>query len=161
MVKIDISDEILTSISECSKEEVEDYIEDIVTAALKEEKLNKVNSHVTVSSVTRAQIRKFNKEYRDIDRETDVLSFPIFTHEELKNNSLSNIELGDILICIDVVKEQAIAYETGMKREMLYMITHGNCHLLGYDHIEAEDKVKMREKEERILSMVGVGKING
>ncbi|MBR1883553.1 MAG: rRNA maturation RNase YbeY [Clostridia bacterium] len=161
MVKIDISDEILTSISECSKEEVEDYIEDIVTAALKEEKLNKVNSHVTVSSVTRAQIRKFNKEYRDIDRETDVLSFPIFTHEELKNNSLSNIELGDILICIDVVKEQAIAYETGMKREMLYMITHGICHLLGYDHIEAEDKVKMREKEERILSMVGVGKING
>lgn len=160
MVKIDISDEILTSISDLTKEEVEEYIENIVTIALKEEKLNKVNSHVTITSVTRAEIHKFNKEYRDVDRETDVLSFPIFTHEELKSNSLSNIELGDILICIDVVKAQSEEYGTGMKREMLYMITHGICHLLGYDHIEENDKVKMREKEERILSQIGVGKIN-
>lgn len=160
MVKIDISDEILTSISDLTKEEVEEYIENIVTLALKEEKLNKVNSHVTITSVTRAEIHKFNKEYRDVDRETDVLSFPIFTHEELKSNSLSNIELGDILICIDVVKAQSEEYGTGMKREMLYMITHGICHLLGYDHIDENDKVKMREKEERILSQIGVGKIN-
>ena len=160
MVKIDISDDILTSIKECTKDEVEEYIENIVTLALKEEKLNKVNSHVTITSVTRAEIHKFNKEYRDVDRETDVLSFPIFTYEELKDNTLSNIELGDILICIDVVKDQAEEYSTGMKREMLYMITHGICHLLGYDHIEDNDKVKMREKEERILSQIGVGKIN-
>lgn len=160
MVKIDISDEILTSISDLTKEEVEEYIENIVTLALKEEKLNKVNSHVTITSVTRAEIHKFNKEYRDVDRETDVLSFPIFTYEELKSNSLSNIELGDILICIDVVKAQSEEYGTGMKREMLYMITHGICHLLGYDHIDENDKVKMREKEERILSQIGVGKIN-
>ena len=161
MLKVDVSDEILTSIPELTKDEVEGYIEDIVTEALREEKLNKVNSHVTITSVTRAEIQKFNNDYRDIDRETDVLSFPIFDREELENNKLSNIELGDILICIDVVKEQAKEYGTGMKREMLYMITHGICHLLGYDHIDENDRKVMREKEERILSQVGVGKING
>lgn len=161
MVKIDVSEEILTCVDELTKDEMEEYIENIITMALKEEKLNKINTHVSISSVSRSEIRKFNNEYRNVDKETDVLSFPIFSKEELENNKLSNIDIGDILICIDVVKNQAIEYETGIKREMLYMITHGVCHLLGYDHITEEDKVKMRAKEERILSYVGVGKING
>ena len=158
LVKIDVSEEILTAVEDITKDEMEEYIENVITIALNEEKLNKVNSHVSISSVSRGEIHKFNLEYRNVDRETDVLSFPIFTMEELKNNKLSNIDLGDILICIDVVRQQAKEYNTGMKREMLYMITHGICHLLGYDHIIDEDKIKMREKEERILSQVGVGK---
>ncbi len=161
MVKIDISEEILNCVEGVTSDEMEQYIENIITLALKEEKLYKINSHVSISSVSRAEIRKFNKEYRDVDSETDVLSFPIFSKEELENNKLSNIDIGDILICIDIVKNQSIEYGTGMKREMLYMITHGICHLLGYDHIDEMDKIKMREKEERILSKVGAGKING
>ena len=161
MVKIDISDDILMCVDGVNRDEMEEYIENIVTIALKEEKLNKINSHVSISSLSKSEIHKFNLEYRNVDRETDVLSFPIFTKEELENNTLNNIDIGDILICIDVVKQQAEEYNTGMKREMLYMITHGICHLLGYDHIDENDKIKMREKEERILAQIGVGKVNG
>ena len=161
MVKIDVNEDILTCVEDVSRDEMEEYIENIVTIALKEEKLNKINSHVSITSLSKSEIHKFNLEYRNVDRETDVLSFPIFTKEELEKNTLTNIDIGDILICIDVVKKQAEEYNTGMKREMLYMITHGICHLLGYDHIQEDDKIKMREKEERILTKIGVGKVNG
>ena len=100
MLKLDISDEILNCVPGVTSEEMEEYIENIVTCALKEEKLNKVNSHLSISSLTKSEIHKFNLQYRDVDRPTDVLSFPIFTKEELEKNKLSNLELGDILICI-------------------------------------------------------------
>lgn len=161
MVKIDISEGILNSVQGITNDKMEQYIESIISLALKEEGLYRVNSHVSISDLSKSEIRKFNKEYRDVDKETDVLSFPIFTKDELESNKLSNIDLGDILICIDVVKQQSVEYGTGMKREMLYMITHGICHLLGYDHIEENDRLIMRAKEERILSKVGVGNLNG
>ena len=65
------------------------------------------------------------------------------------------ISIGDIVICLDVIEKQAVEYGTGFNREMLYMITHGICHLLGYDHIEENDKVVMRKMEEKILSRIG------
>ncbi|MEG1010119.1 MAG: rRNA maturation RNase YbeY, partial [Clostridia bacterium] len=87
--------------------------------------------------------------------ETDVLSFPIFTKEELDNIVLDEIELGDIFLCMDVIYKNSIEYVTGMDRELKYMVVHGILHLLGYDHIEDDDKKIMRKKEEEIILKLG------
>lgn len=153
MIQINIDDEII-NLEEVDKETINKILE----MALEEE--NIINKEVVISiySATREEIRNLNREYRNVDRETDVLSFPIFTKEEILNTKFNHIELGDIVICLDVVRNQSAEYGTGMKRELLYMITHGICHLLGYDHEIEEDKKIMREKEERILNMIGVSK---
>ena len=77
------------------------------------------------------------------------------------NKKVKELELGDIIICIDVLQEHAEEYGTGILREMLYMITHGVCHLLGYDHMIEDEKKEMRALEEKILEKIGVGRING
>ena len=103
-------------------------------------------------------IHVINKEFRQIDRPTDVLSFPIYTKEEiddLKNKNVEeDISLGDLILCMDVIEEHSIEYNTGLDREMLYMITHGVCHLLGFDHEIAEEKAVMRMREEEILKNI-------
>ena len=106
---------------------------------------------------TPEEIRKINKKYRKIDRATDVLSFPMFEKAELdekiKNKDfLYEDVLGDVIISIDKVKEQAEEYGHSFERELSYMLVHGFYHLMGYDHIEEEDKKIMRPKEEKILN---------
>lgn len=147
---------------------INEYVEKIVYELLKEENINVENVFVSIQSASKDEIKELNCQYRNVDNATDVLSFPIFSFEELKeiinekdnSKKIKEINLGDIIICLDVVKVQALNYNTGNFRELLYMITHGMCHLLGYDHIDPEDKKIMREKEEKILSKLGVGKIN-
>ena len=78
-----------------------------------------------------------------------------------ESKKVKELELGDIIICIDVLQEHAIEYQTGILREMLYMITHGVCHLIGYDHEIEEEKKEMRTLEEKILNKIGVGEVNG
>ena len=110
------------------------------------------------------EIRKTNKEFRNIDKETDVLSFPMFQKEEITNiiesskNKKPEIEdvLGDIMISIPRVKEQAIEYGHSFERELSYMVVHGFYHVMGYDHIKEEDKVVMRPKEEYILNKLNI-----
>ena len=101
-------------------------------------------------------IKEINKKYRNIDKETDVLSFPMFEKEELdeiiKNKKFKNEDiLGDIIISVEKVQEQAKEYGHSFERELSYMIVHGFYHLMGYDHIKEEDKKIMRPKEEKIL----------
>lgn len=134
-------------------------IEKMITEALKiKEVASQDNVYVGLGVVTLEEIKKINKEFRDVDRETDVLSFPIFTRKEidkLKNNTtLKDISLGDIVLCMDVIERQAVEYGTGFDREMLYMICHGICHLLGYDHEIESEKKEMRKQEEEILSKI-------
>ena len=86
--------------------------------------------------------------------------FP-YTSKSNKEKMLKEIELGDIILCLDVVKEQSIEYNTGILRETLYMITHGVCHLMGYDHMVEDEKKEMRALEEKILSKIGVSEVNG
>lgn len=146
------------------EEKIQKNIYDIVYTALKEEKLLVDSIFISIQSASEDDIKSINKEYRNIDKVTDVLSFPIFSrdeiidiineHDELKK--VKAIELGDIIICINRVKEQSIEYKTGILREMLYMITHGVCHLLGYDHEKEEEKIEMRRLEETILEQIGV-----
>ena len=103
-------------------------------------------------------IRELNKQYRNIDKETDVLSFPMFEKNEIAN--LKNLEyeeaLGDIVISIERVKEQAIEYGHSFERELSYMLVHGFYHLMGEDHIKEEDKIIMRAKEENVLEQLNI-----
>ena len=134
-------------------------IKKIVGEALVLNEITLSNIYVGIGVVTMDTIHTMNKEHRNVDRETDVLSFPMFERGEL--NNLKNIpeneevSIGDIVLCMDVIEKQAVEYGTGFNREMLYMITHGICHLLGYDHIEEDEKIDMRKIEEKILLGVG------
>ena len=129
----------------------------IIKECFKQEKFLDKNLYVNVILTTPEDIRKFNKEYRNIDKETDVLSFPMFEKEELENMKLNHIEvLGDIVISIEQVKKQAIEYEHSFEREFAYMVVHGFCHIIGYDHIEEEDRKKMRQEEEKILGIIKI-----
>lgn len=166
-IKIDLDENIVCFCKEKISEDidVEDYIKKIVETITQEEKIFTEEISVSIMSADKLMIREFNKKYRGIDRVTDVLSFPIFTKEELSiirntndEKKIKSLELGDILICLDIVEVQAVEYETGLLRELLYMITHAMCHLVGYDHIEQEEKKEMRVLEEKILNKIGVAK---
>ena len=115
----------------------------------------------TKTLTTPENIRKINKKYRKIDKATDVLSFPMFEKAELdekiKNKDfLYEDVLGDIIISIEKVKEQAEEYGHSFERELSYMVVHGFYHLMGYDHIEEEDKKIMRPKEEKVLEQLNI-----
>lgn len=111
--------------------------------------------------VGKDDIRKLNAEQRGVDSVTDVLSFPTLdricgkklTAEEFPYDfdEEGNLFIGSVVICREVAAEQAEEYGHGYDRELYYLATHGVCHLLGYDHMEEEDKLRMRAKEECVL----------
>ncbi len=140
-------------------EEYKNKIEKIVIRAFELNGISLNNIYIGIGIVKKETIHDMNKEHRNVDRETDVLSFPMYEKEELnKLNKIpenEEISIGDIVLCMDVIEKQAVEYETGFNREMLYMITHGICHLLGYDHIIEEEKNDMRKMEEMILLEIG------
>ena len=135
-------------------------IENVIRVCFEIEKLLDKRFTVNVILTTPEDIRRINKEYRKIDKETDVLSFPIFEKDELseiqKNGNTIPEVLGDIIISIEQVKKQAKEYGHSFERELAYMVVHGFYHCIGYDHIKEEDKKKMREKEETALSKTGL-----
>ena len=145
------------------KEEYKEVIEKVLSQCFKEEKLEDSKLCVTVTLTTPKTIQEINKQYRNIDRATDVLSFPMFEKDELdkkiQENDFENEDiLGDIVVSVDKVKEQAIEYGHSFERELSYMIVHGFYHLMGYDHIEENDKKIMREKEENILEKLSISR---
>ena len=148
-------------------EENEDYkniIEKVVKTCFEEEKLLNTNLYLNVILTNPETIRETNKKYREIDKETDVLSFPMFQKEELERlieDSQEHEEpvedvLGDIMVSIPKVIEQADEYGHSVERELAYMIVHGFYHVMGYDHIKEEDKIIMRPKEEYILNKLNI-----
>jgi len=151
-----------TEISFLDIDENKEYV-DILNKVMKEcfieEKLNTKKLYVNIVLTNPKNIRKINYKYRDIDNETDVLSFPMFEKEELdKRKDLHEDILGDIVISIERVKQQSIEYGHSFERELAYMAVHGFYHLMGYDHIRKEDKVIMRQKEENILQKLKISK---
>ncbi len=132
-------------------------IKKVISRCFKEEKLDGLNIYISITLTTKEQIKKLNKQYRNIDKETDVLSFPMFEKNEIdkiiKDRQKQPIleVLGDIVISTQQVSEQAIEYGHSFERELSYMIVHGFYHLMGYDHIKEDDKNVMRPKEEKIL----------
>ena len=145
------------------KEEYKNVIEKVLSQCFKEEKLENSKLCITVTLTTPETIQEINKRYRNIDRATDVLSFPMFEKDELdkkiqKNDFENEDILGDIVVSVDKVKDQAIEYGHSFERELSYMIVHGFYHLMGYDHIEEEDKKIMRKKEEYILEKLNISR---
>ena len=138
-----------------------DLVERVIGQAFKKENVDKINLYINIILTNPENIKRINKEYRNIDKETDVLSFPMFEKNEL-DNKIKNKDfeyedvLGDIVISIERVKGQAEEYGHSFEREFSYMIVHGFYHLMGYDHIEEQDKVIMRPKEEKILDKLGI-----
>lgn len=139
------------------KKEYEEVIKKVLTTCFKEEKIEDSKLYITITLTTPEQIKEINKQYRNIDKATDVLSFPMFEKDELdkkidkKEFSYEDV-LGDIVISIERVQEQAQEYGHSFERELSYMVVHGFYHLMGYDHIEEKDKKIMRPKEEKILN---------
>jgi len=112
------------------------------------------NFELSITFVTNRKIKKINREYRNIDRVTDVISFAFLDDEEsqiIYNNKFP-IALGEIYISCDVAKRQAIEYGHSLKREYSFLFLHGLLHLLGYDHIEKEDEEVMFSLQDEILN---------
>ena len=139
----------------------EDLINQVLSPCFKEEKMDKLGLYVSITLTCPSYIKKINNEYRNIDKETDVLSFPMFEKNEIdelienQNNVVEDV-LGDIIISVNRVKEQAVEYGHSFERELAYMVVHGFYHLMGYDHMNDDEKSVMRAKEENILSKLKI-----
>lgn len=123
--------------------------------ALKKENLNDVEFNIIFVSLDK--IHEINKEYRGIDRPTDVISFALEDNMEIK---LEHRVLGDIYICLDKAHEQAIEYNHSFLRETSFLMIHGLLHLLGYDHMKKEDEIVMFSKQDEILDEFGIRRDN-
>ncbi|MCI8442393.1 MAG: rRNA maturation RNase YbeY [Provencibacterium sp.] len=115
-------------------------------------------AEVSVSFIDNEEIRKLNKEFRDKDAVTDVLSFPNSDNGEYDiNNDTGCYMLGDIVISVAKAMEQAERYGHSLRREISYLTVHSMLHLLGYDHEAGGlEQVRMREKEESVLTKLGL-----
>ena len=149
-------------IGEDKKTEYENQIQKVIKQCFMTENLMDKNLYINIILTTPTEIRKYNKQYRNIDKETDVLSFPIFEKEEIekiqKNGNEVPEVLGDLIISMKQVARQAEEYGHSFERELAYMVVHGFYHLMGYDHIEEEDKKEMRLKEENILTILKINR---
>ena len=108
---------------------------------------------ISVSFIDNEEIHKINREYRKIDRPTDVISFAFLDNEDREKTYKSGMPviLGDIYISLDKAKEQAEEYGHSMKRELCFLFVHGLLHLLGYDHMKKEDEEIMFPLQDKIL----------
>ena len=109
---------------------------------------------VSFSVVDEGEIQDLNRDYRGVDAVTDVLSFPLFSREELEDGAI----LGDIVICSQRAREQAKDFRHSYEREIVYLSVHSLLHLLGYDHEEEEDKAEMRTLEKEVMKRLGIFK---
>ena len=144
-----------------AEDKYEEIIKRVIEQCFKEEKIEKSKLYISIILTNPEHIHEINKQYRNVDRATDVLSFPMFKKKEIdekiKNNDFEHEDvLGDIVISIEKVEEQAKEYGHSFEREFAYMLVHGFYHLMGYDHIEDDDKVIMRKKEEIVLNKLGI-----
>ena len=105
-------------------------------------------------------IHALNREYRGVDRPTDVLSFALNEGEEpIVIDGPEEVLLGDIIISIETATRQALEYGHSLERELAYLTVHGILHLLGYDHLIEEEKQEMRREEEYVLSLLGINRV--
>lgn len=145
----------------------EEIIRDIVEASLDYEECP-YEAEVNIVLTDNDGIQEINLDYRKIDSPTDVLSFPMvaydtesdFSHVEdaafdCFNPETGELILGDIIISVDKVEEQAEKYGHSQKRELAFLVAHSMLHLCGYDHMEEEERIRMEERQREILSKKG------
>ena len=148
----------------------EEVIENVVKKALESENCP-YECEVNITLTTNEKIRSMNQEYRQLDVPTDVLSFPMaeykmpadfsdFSSEDMKsmyfNMETGEFLLGDIVISLERATEQAEEYGHSLEREIAFLTAHSMLHLMGYDHMEDEEREIMEEKQEKILQDLGI-----
>ncbi len=145
----------------------EKIIHEVVLAALDYEK-GPYEAEVSVVLTDNEGIHQLNRQFRNIDRPTDVLSFPMCEYdrpadfdrleedaEDCFNPETGELLLGDIVISVEKVKEQAAAYGHSEARELAFLTAHSMLHLFGYDHMEDDERLVMEKKQEEILKLKG------
>lgn len=149
---------------------------DVITKTLLHEQF-KYDVEVSITFVNEESIREINKEYRDLDKSTDVLSFPMIEYDsdysrisdrkeemydflidliDIKNPDTDEIILGDIVLCVPVIINQAKEYNHSILREYAFLIVHSMLHLLGFDHIEEDERIIMENKQNQILESLSI-----
>ncbi|BEP29675.1 rRNA maturation RNase YbeY [Helicovermis profundi] len=129
-----------------------------VEMAIWVEGLEEFNIEVSMNIVTNEMIKKLNKEYRNIDSVTDVLSFHQYDSIKDSDELDENLFLGDIVISAERAYAQSIEYNHSFLRELCYLAVHSMFHLFGYDHMNEIDKKEMRELEEETLKKLGINR---
>lgn len=143
--------EIFVSVNE--KIEELETVEKVLQKAVEKEKLENVSFNVII--VDNQYIHELNKDYRHIDRETDVITFALEDDDTLVLPNNERI-LGDIYISIDKARQQAEEYGHSLLRELSFLAVHGFYHLLGYDHQTKEEEKVMFQKQEEVLEEYGI-----
>lgn len=145
----------------------EEMISKVVEAVLDYEKCP-YEAEVNIVITGNEEIHYINKEFRNIDRPTDVLSFPAVEYEtpadfdnleeymEYFNPETGELLLGDIMISVEQAKKQAEEYNHSLEREIAFLTAHSMLHLCGYDHMEDEERLVMEEKQKEILNLLGI-----
>ena len=155
--KIEVNDELINIINEVCEQ------------SLKAEEMN-VPYQISLLFVDNEEIREINRDTRGMDKATDVLSFPMLeypkdkvfkvVYKDTKFNEIyldgDELVLGDMVLSLERAKEQSIEYNHSFNREVCYLVVHSILHLLGYDHMEDEEKKRMREREEEILGNLNI-----
>lgn len=137
-------------------EDFEKLVEECTRAALEEEETED-DAEVSVTLVDNARIRELNREFREIDRETDVLSFPLGDENGFEVDPDNDaILLGDIVISLEKAKSQSEEYGHSFRREVAFLLTHSLFHLLGYDHLTDDEEKEMFAKQEKVLTKLGI-----
>lgn len=150
MINVDFIDEDGFVTTEEQKD-----ISDLLAFAYKHLK-EEGSAEVSVSFVSNEEIQAINRDYRDKDSITDVISFALEEDELNLIHEDAPRTLGDIIISTDRAKEQAEDYGHSYRRELLFLSLHGFLHLLGYDHMESDEEAEMNGKQEEILTAFGV-----
>lgn len=146
-------------------DEMTDMIKSVCEAVMAEEECG-FDAQISVTLTDNERIRELNREYRGIDRATDVLSFPIldFYGDEADarfDYDGDAVMLGDIVISLERAKEQAEEYNHSLRREIAFLTAHSMLHLLGYDHVDDEEGEKiMREKQDKVLNSLNITRNN-
>ena len=142
-----------------------ELIETMEKAAVKAVELEELPEEVCQLSVTFVEpdeIHELNRDYRGVDRVTDVLSFPQYDPDDLTwyienpDEMPEELMIGDVVICKAKAEEQALEFGHSLERELVYLFTHSVLHLLGYDHEDEEEKAVMRAREEEIMDWLGI-----
>lgn len=146
--------------------------DDVVNMSLDTENFE-YEAQISITICDLEEIHRLNKEFRDVDRPTDVLSFPMIEYSAPGDFSVidegfdcvdpesGEVILGDIVLCIDKIRSQALEYNHSVKREYAFLIAHSMLHLMGYDHMSEEEAKIMETKQENILTALDITREKG
>lgn len=148
-MKIIIDEDIALS------DDIMQYLYKAGDMCIKGENLDPELCEVSLSVIEPDEIRSINAQFRGIDSVTDVLSFPQFDDLNIIEND-EEICLGDVVICDEAAHSQAAEYGHTYEREFVYLFVHSMLHLLGYDHMQEDEKADMRAREEEVMSEIGL-----